>query len=124
MEILVARDILCVNDLLAVVGPKVDADGTFGRVGQRPGVVLADCLHPYVEHFVMRREIAEAHPVGADFHRGPIRVSEQHVARNQVFLLALCRASWRRGDDESGSEQNGGERGTQVVHQLNPPDCR
>ena len=54
MKILVAAEVLQVEQLLAVLGPEMIADAAVGVVGHLHIIFLADGAHPDVEHAFAR----------------------------------------------------------------------
>ena len=84
VPVLVAADVLQVEQVLAVLGPEVDADAAVGVVGDLGVVGLADRPHPHVEHALVGRcQVRQARPVRRDARGGLLGVADQHLARDQ-----------------------------------------
>ena len=101
VEVLVAADVLQIEQVLVVVGPEVLADAAFLVLGDGSIVVL-----PIVRtqtcstFFVVRRKVGQVLAVGRDLRAGLLRIAEEHVARNQRRQFGQ-----RRGRNENGRGQ-------------------
>ena len=90
--ILVAVEILKVEDFLAVHRPAVEFDSPVGVVADLPIVALADGANPDVEDSLLRwGQIGEARPVGRDLWGRPNRVAEEKLPGNQSGFLGGSR---------------------------------
>ncbi len=83
--VLVAADVLQVDDVPVGEGPEVAPDAAVGVVGHRPGRArIVGRTDPDVEHAVDRRQVADPGAVRAAAHGGLVGVAEQGLAGDQL----------------------------------------
>ena len=95
--VLVAADVLRVEDVLVVVLPMEVADAALGVVGDGAVVALAERANPDIQHAVHGRQVAELLAVGRDLRVGALGVSEEHRAGNKLGGGLIFGDSWGRG---------------------------
>ena len=84
VEILVAVVVLQVHERLVVFRPQVTADSAFLVRGHDLVVILADGLHPDLQHVLrVGGDPGEPLAVGRELGADALGVAEQHIARNQ-----------------------------------------
>ena len=89
--VLVAADVLGVEQVAVVVGPEERADPAVPVDGDGPGLVRTDGAQPHVEDALVGGEPGQAGAVGRDARAGPFGVAEEHFT----------------GDEGDGRERSG-----------------
>src|SRR5437899_1074473 len=85
VPVFVSRLILDVEDVLAILGPKILADSPPAVASNHAivGFVLSHGTQPYVEDTLVGSEIAHQFAVGRELRRGFYRIAKDHSTRNE-----------------------------------------
>src|SRR5262245_12883142 len=98
MEVLVAVGVLLVEDGVAVGSPRVGADASLLVVGDDFPVLRLHWLHPDLEHvFAVRGEPGELLAVRRYPGKGPLRVAEENLPRDERLQVGPARGRSERG---------------------------
>src|SRR5208283_135332 len=104
--VLVATDVLGVENVLVVVLPKEVSNAAILVVGNGPVIVLTNGSNPNIQYSVDRSEISQLRPIRRDLWVRPFRIPEQDVARNEGRWKFFLPAQEPSKESENGQNKN------------------